>query len=95
MTSASASLLIPLTDRSWELRVQPYGSTEAFEAGPSVLFNIVSADYFTTLGVPLLKGRAFTIGDRNDAAPVAIIDETMAGEVLAGPGPDRTAYNAR
>jgi putative ABC transport system permease protein len=84
VTNASASLLIPLTDRSWELRVQPYGSAEAFEAGPSVLFNIVSADFFTTLGVPILKGRPFNDADRNDAAPVAIIDETMAARFWPG-----------
>ena len=87
VTSASASLLIPLTDRSWELRVQPYGSTEQIEAGPSVLFNMVSADFFTTLGVPLLKGRAFNNADRNDGAPVAIIDETMAEKFWPGQDP--------
>jgi putative ABC transport system permease protein len=87
VTSASASLLIPLTDRSWELRIQPFGSVEAFEAGPSVLFNIVSADFFTTLGVPVLKGRAFNDGDRNDDAPVAIIDETMAEKFWPGEDP--------
>jgi putative ABC transport system permease protein len=87
VTSASASLLIPLTDRSWELRIQPFGSVEAIEAGPSVLFNIVSADFFTTLGVPVLKGRAFNDGDRNDDAPVAIIDETMAEKFWPGEDP--------
>jgi putative ABC transport system permease protein len=87
VTSASASLLIPLTDRSWEQRVQPFGAAESIEAGPSVLFNIVSEDFFTTLGVPILKGRAFTEGDRNDAAPVAVIDETMAERFWPGQDP--------
>ena len=87
VTSASASLLLPLTDRSWELRIQPYGASESFEAGPSVLFNIVSEDFFGTLGIPLLEGRAFTDGDRNDTAPVAIIDETMAERFWPGQDP--------
>ena len=78
VTAASASLLIPLTDRSWEQRVQPFGAAESIEEGPSVLYNMVSEDFFSVLGVPLLQGRAFTEGDRNDTAPVAIIDETMA-----------------
>ena len=85
--SASASLLIPLTDRSWEQRIQPYGAAEPIESGPSVLFNIVSEDFFNTLGVPILKGRAFTEGDRNDAAPVAVIDETMAERFWPGQDP--------
>ena len=87
VTSATASLLLPLTDRSWELRIQPFGSSEAIEAGPSVLFNIVSEGFFNTLGVPILKGRAFTVGDRNDAAPVAVIDETMAERFWPGQDP--------
>jgi putative ABC transport system permease protein len=84
VTSASASLLIPLTDRSWELRVQPFGATEPIEAGASVLFNIVSEDFFTTFGVPLLQGRGFGSGDRNETAPVAVIDETMAARFWPG-----------
>lgn len=87
VTDVSASLLLPLTDRSWELRIQPYGATEAFAAGPSVLFNMVSEGYFSTLGVPMLRGRAFTESDRNDAAPVAIIDETMAERFWPGQDP--------
>ena len=87
VTHASASLLLPLTDRSWELRIQPFGATEAIEAGPSVLFNMVSEDFFSTLGVPVLKGRAFTEADRNDAPPVAIIDETMAERFWPGQDP--------
>lgn len=87
VTSVSASLLLPLTDRSWEMGIQPYGATEAVAAGPSVLFNMVSEDYFTTLAVPVLKGRAFTDTDRNDTAPVAIIDETMAERFWPGQDP--------
>ncbi len=87
VTNVSASLLLPLTDRSWELGIQPYGSAEAFDVGPSVLFNMVSEGFFTTLSVPVLKGRAFTDADRNDAAPVAIIDETMAERFWPGQDP--------
>jgi predicted permease len=87
VTSVSASLLLPLTDRSWEMGIQPYGATEPASAGPSVLFNMVSEDYFTTLSVPVLTGRAFTANDRNDTAPVAIIDETMAERFWPGLDP--------
>ena len=34
--------------------------------------------YFETLGIPLLRGRAFDERDRADAAPVAVVNETMA-----------------
>ncbi len=38
----------------------------------------ISPDYFTALGVPLLRGRFFTDADRGDAPQVLIINEAMA-----------------
>jgi putative ABC transport system permease protein len=38
----------------------------------------VSADFFKTLGTPLLRGRFFSIADGPDAPQVAIINEVMA-----------------
>jgi putative ABC transport system permease protein len=39
---------------------------------------VASEDYFDTLGVKPLRGRVFTGGDHQDAAPVAVINQTMA-----------------
>ncbi len=38
----------------------------------------ISPDFFTALGVPLLRGRFFTDADKSGAPPVLIINETMA-----------------
>ena len=38
----------------------------------------VSADFFRTLGTPLLRGRIFSIGDRPEAPRVAIINDALA-----------------
>jgi putative ABC transport system permease protein len=38
----------------------------------------VSPDFFATLGVPLVRGRALTEDDRVDSAPVALVNETLA-----------------
>jgi predicted permease len=40
--------------------------------------NVVGQDYFTTMGIPLLEGRAFGPQDTNQVRPVAVISETMA-----------------
>jgi predicted permease len=43
--------------------------------------------YFPTLGVALKRGRFFTDADREDAAPVVIINETMAHRYFGGVDP--------
>ncbi|MCC6317210.1 MAG: ABC transporter permease [Gemmatimonadaceae bacterium] len=45
---------------------------------PPVLRHYVGPDHFTTLGIPLIRGRAFTDRDRAGQAHVAIISETAA-----------------
>jgi putative ABC transport system permease protein len=54
---------------------------------PDVIQDFVSPDYFEVLGVPLLAGRAFTSGDRRDAAAVAIVNEALAREYFPGEDP--------
>ena len=44
----------------------------------NVLTNRVSADYFETLNIPVLEGRAFTSRDDEEATRVAVINETMS-----------------
>jgi len=39
---------------------------------------MVSPEYFETLKMPLVSGRGFGLQDSRDAAPVAIVNETMA-----------------
>jgi putative ABC transport system permease protein len=38
----------------------------------------VSPNYFRTLGLPMLRGRDFTLTDRRRSSPVAIVNETLA-----------------
>lgn len=45
---------------------------------PQVFFNHVGADYFRTMRVPLLQGRAFSDQDDEKAPVVAIVNQTMA-----------------
>ncbi len=46
-----------------------------------------SADFFKTLGTPLLRGRSFSIGDGPDAPRVAIINDAMARRSWPGRDP--------
>jgi len=50
------------------------------------LRNVVGADYFSTLRLPVVAGREFTAIEEQDAAsePVAIVDLALARRLLAG-----------
>ena len=50
-------------------------------------FQAVSADFFTTLGIPLLRGRLFADGDRSGAPPVAVVSQTFAARLVPGRDP--------
>jgi putative ABC transport system permease protein len=44
---------------------------------PDEEVRLVSADYFRTLEMPLLKGRYFNAGDKLDAPPVVVINKAL------------------
>jgi putative ABC transport system permease protein len=54
---------------------------------PSVDRYIVSADYFATTRIPLLRGRYFTQADAESPAQVAIISEKTARQIFANEDP--------
>lgn len=51
---------------------------------PSIFFNNVDPGYFSTMRVPLLKGRTFTDFDNQSAPLVAIVNQTMADRFWPG-----------
>jgi predicted permease len=57
------------------------------EEQPSVDYNQVSPDYFATLGIHLISGREFTRADDENAALVAIVNQTMAARYWRGQDP--------
>jgi putative ABC transport system permease protein len=53
----------------------------------SAAFTPVSADFFRTLGIRLLKGRTFTEADADGRPTVAVINETLAARLWPGEDP--------
>jgi putative ABC transport system permease protein len=49
--------------------------------------DIVAADFFRTLHIPLLAGRTFTDDDRDDTQPVAIINSALASRLWPNESP--------
>ena len=73
------SSLVPLIAGSnWgtSVSVQGFDDSPGVDAHSNV--NEVGLDYFRTLGIPLLAGREFEIGDDLETPKVAIVNETFA-----------------
>jgi putative ABC transport system permease protein len=54
---------------------------------PEAEVNVVTPDYFRVMGMPLLRGGAFTADDRANQRPSVIIDETLAQKYFHGKDP--------
>ena len=83
---ASISGTVPFGMVRLAKRVQPAGAAPVVEAnsgGPQPFranYNSVGSEYFTTVGLPLLRGRTFTAAEATQPGGprVAIIDEVLA-----------------
>jgi macrolide transport system ATP-binding/permease protein len=86
--SAAFARMVPLSYvSSAEAPVVVDGYTPPPEESPTVEYNEVGPGYFVTMGIPLVAGREFTRGDDENAAPAAIVNETMAQRYWNGRNP--------
>jgi putative ABC transport system permease protein len=76
--SVGASLALPLGGPSWSAGLRVEGREFPPRESPNVCWRPVSHGYFSTLGIPLLRGRRFSAADRAGSEPVAIVNATLA-----------------
>ncbi len=86
--AAAVASNVPLTggDRA---RVTVAGRATAPDAGETVRPLVVSEDYFRTLGIPLVRGRAFTAEDGPRAPRVVVVNAEAARRFWGGRDPLR------
>jgi putative ABC transport system permease protein len=79
---------IPFDANEWDSSFHLTG-TPAFPPGerPEAEINVVTPDYFRLMGMPLLRGRAFTADDRANKPHSVIIDESLARRYFPGKDP--------
>lgn len=83
VTTAAMTTTVPLGQVPGKVPIQVPGlnlDAESSTAG----FLAVTPDYFATLGVPVLRGRAFAETDEGRAQQVAIVDEELERRFFAG-----------
>src|SRR5205823_8341552 len=78
VNSAAAAWWIPLSGSeitfNFDVEERPLPKGQQ----PVAQVNVVTADYFKTMRVPLLRGRTFTDRDDRNARSVAIVSESFA-----------------
>ena len=83
-SAAGAVRVLPLsrTIGDWSIRLEgrPYSPAE----NPNADFQAVTPGYFQAMGLRVVRGRGLDAGDREDAVPVAVINETMASRYWPG-----------
>ena len=71
---------LPLIGFGWMqyITVEGHPIPKTHEETPTVHYRQISAHYFETLGIRLLKGRALNERDTRDTEPVAVVNESFA-----------------
>jgi predicted permease len=79
---------MPLRSSQFQLDLKAEGKSLATgEAIPHAEFRTASPDYFRAAGIPVLQGRTFATTDRVGAAPVVILNQTLAKKLFPKENP--------
>lgn len=83
--SVAATHKLPLRGAgdNWGIRIQ--GKPDIPDA--TTFFRTVSRDYFSTMGVRVVRGRGFDESDREGNPPVVVINEALAAKFFPGEDP--------
>ena len=77
--AASLAFTVPMNYYNAGARIYVEGQTTKSDSStPEAGYNIVDSEYFSTMRIPLLKGRVFTDADTGKSESVGIVNQTMA-----------------
>jgi predicted permease len=79
--SAGAIFGLPLTNFGYTITTSTVDGrrlTDQEQEQRSLQVRVVTPDYFRTMGIPIVRGRGFSDGDRLGSPSVAVINETAA-----------------
>jgi putative ABC transport system permease protein len=86
--SVAASVFVPFgTGNSTSFLAAEGQPVPSSTTGVSADRQLVTGDYFRTIGTPLLKGRSFSTGDTDGSPNVAVVNEALAARLWPGDDP--------
>ncbi len=84
---AALSSQIPMGRGSSTNGLVPEGKRDSLENIVDSRLGLVTPGYFQALGIPILRGRAFTSRDRQGGEKVMVVSETLAAALFPGEDP--------
>jgi putative ABC transport system permease protein len=87
VSAAGAARILPLTGTigDWSITIENRPAVEG--ENPNADWQIVTAGYLETMGIPIRRGRAITRADDERAPLVAVVNEAMASRYWPGQDP--------
>jgi predicted permease len=92
--SVARVMHLPMSGRTWVANYEVEGRPLAADrTPPRSAWQSASAEYFETAGIPLIRGRTLTAGDRAGSMRVMVVNEAFAD--VAFPGEDPVGQRVR
>jgi len=86
---------LPLAGYAWYANIDLEGRPRApGEAPLRSGWRVIDGDYFKTMGIPLVRGRAFSESDTRGTTPVVIVNEAFARAAWPGEDPIGKRFTA-
>ena len=85
--SAALSAITPVSGSMWNGLFEFPGEPDRAENERIININLVTADFFKTLGTRLIAGRDFSDADRQGSPLVAVVNEAFAKKYYGGASP--------
>jgi putative ABC transport system permease protein len=85
VVSATTTSMLPLRGQGQVNFIVAAGDTRPRAEQPTANFRFIGPEYFSTLGIRLVRGRSFTDGERNPDRPLpSVISERTAAQLWPG-----------
>jgi predicted permease len=85
--SVGRTMIAPIHGGGWDCNVYAEGKTKNDPGAVDANVRTADPSYFSTLGTPMVRGRAFTTADRADGPPVAIVSQALAKRLFGTANP--------
>ena len=86
---------LPLSGYAWYSNIDLEGKVRAPNETPLRSgWRVIQGNYFQTMGIPLIRGRAFSRTDTREAPPVVIVSESFARAAWPGEDPIGKRFRA-